>query len=151
MNILFVCTGNTCRSPMAEWFFRDLCTKNGAKTKINIQSAGTSAAEGYPASEYVLSILRKNGIEAGSHRSQTLTPELLEWSDIAIAMTQSHLGTIIRLSEELRKKPKAKLLSEFSKKTSSISDPFGAGEDIYEECFSEMKKHLCNFYAIIDK
>jgi len=151
LNILFVCTGNTCRSPMAEWFFRDLCDKKKTSGKFNIQSAGTGAIDGWPASENAIATLQKNGIDAHSHRSQRLTPELLQWADIAIAMTQSHLGVIINLSQNLSKKPEAKLLSEFSKKHNPISDPFGSGTDIYEDCFSEMKKHLCNLYDIIEK
>jgi protein-tyrosine-phosphatase len=66
-------------------------------------------------------------------------------------MTQSHLSCILKLSEKLEKVPEARLLSEFSGGETSISDPFGGGADVYEECFSQMKEHLCCLYDKIDR
>jgi len=151
MNILFVCTGNTCRSPMAEGFFRHLCKVNTPKKLINIQSAGTGAADGCGASENAIKVLDELGINLRNHRSQKLTSTLLEWSDLAIAMTQNHFSNIRNLALQIEKKPEIKLLSEFSDKSLGISDPFGGNLEIYKDCFCEMKKHLCNLYARIEK
>jgi len=98
MNILFVCTGNTCRSPMAEGFFRYLCQAKNPRKLINIKSAGTGAIDGCPASENSIKILDELGINLRTHRSQKLTSSLLEWSDLVIAMTHSHFSNIRNLS-----------------------------------------------------
>lgn len=136
---------------MAEWFFKDLCIKRKTLYKINIQSAGIGAIDGMPASENTLSILKKHGIDASSHRSQKLTSSHIKWADIVIAMTQSHLDDIKKISYSFDRKPEMKLLSEYSLNRISISDPFGGEASLYEECFSEMKKYLYAFYDIIEK
>lgn len=151
MNILFVCTGNTCRSPMAEVFFSHLCKERNSKKLFNVQSAGTSATEGCGASENTIRVLDELDVNLRNHRSRKLSSELLEWADLVIAMTQSHLAIIQRLSSTIEKKPEIKLLSQFSDSSSGISDPFGGDVETYKECFCEMKKHLRNLYDRIDK
>ncbi|GAA0290280.1 protein-tyrosine phosphatase [Gracilibacillus halotolerans] len=82
MNILFVCTGNTCRSPMAAAMFQ-------ARTKHNVQSAGIFASYGAPASAHTMEILRENNITY-EHSSQPVTEELLDWADLVLTMTTQH-------------------------------------------------------------
>ncbi|MGP4079379.1 arsenate reductase/protein-tyrosine-phosphatase family protein [Pseudalkalibacillus sp. R45] len=89
MNILFVCTGNTCRSPMAEALLRHY--SNG---KIEVQSAGIYAAYGSPASAQSIEVLKDEGISC-NHKSQPLTEDLVEWADLILTMTTQHKQAII--------------------------------------------------------
>ncbi|GAE92516.1 low molecular weight protein tyrosine phosphatase [Gracilibacillus boraciitolerans JCM 21714] len=82
MNILFVCTGNTCRSPMAQAILQ-------RKTNHHVQSAGIFAGQGSPASEGASQVLRQQGISY-DHQSQPVTKELMEWADLVLTMTQQH-------------------------------------------------------------
>lgn len=136
---------------MAEGFFRHLCTTKNPKKFINIQSAGTGAVDGCPASENAIKILDEFSINLRIHRSQKLTSSLLEWSDLAIAMSKSHFVNIQNLCLQIEKKPEIKLLSDFSGNSLGISDPFGGDLETYKECFYEMKKHLSNLYDRIEK
>ncbi|UOQ50243.1 low molecular weight protein arginine phosphatase [Gracilibacillus caseinilyticus] len=81
-NILFVCTGNTCRSPMAQAIIQH-------KSHINVQSAGIFAGEGAPASQGTKEVLHAKGIPF-QHQSQPVTASLLEWADVVLTMTQNH-------------------------------------------------------------
>lgn len=89
MNILFVCTGNTCRSPMAEAILR-----HHADDSLKVRSAGLFASAGSPASHQSMQVLKDNGIDI-DHRSQPLNEELVEWADLILTMTSQHKQAII--------------------------------------------------------
>ncbi|MBN1863549.1 MAG: hypothetical protein JW808_01475, partial [Victivallales bacterium] len=88
MHVLFVCSGNTCRSPMAEGYLRHLLEKGG-RGDITVSSAGTSTADGMPPSRHSVEALKEHGIDISGHRSTGLTVELLKRSDMVVAMTTS--------------------------------------------------------------
>ena len=146
MNILFVCTGNTCRSPMAGAYFKSLCEKS-ARPDIIVETAGTFAGEGEPASAQSVAVMKDYGIDLSTHKSSTLTKGKIDAADLIIAMTASHRHHIGSMSASALKKTKT--LLEFAQNNGNISDPFGGTEKIYSDCFSEMKEALDNLFLEI--
>ncbi|WP_157812087.1 low molecular weight protein arginine phosphatase [Alteribacter populi] len=95
--VLFVCTGNTCRSPLAEAIFKE--KTKGNSIGFEARSAGIHAMEGMPISEGSKAALQERGL-AHDHQSQSVTPKLLDWADIVLTMTQGHKRRIIELFPE---------------------------------------------------
>lgn len=87
MRILFVCTGNTCRSPMAEGIFRKLARERGFHAEVS--SAGVATVEGLPISRHAQGVLQDLGIE-DQITSTPLHAELIEWADLILTLTQGH-------------------------------------------------------------
>ena len=148
VRILFVCTGNICRSPMAEGYFRSLCEKS-KRSDINVVSAGTYAGNTFPASSQAVRIMSDYGIDISKHKSQQITKELLNVSDLTVVMTRTHKERILAAFKPVSSK--VFLLHEFDSGIKDVFDPFGGNHDIYNSCFSEMKKALDNLFLDIDK
>src|ERR1700681_2260509 len=109
MNIVFICTGNTCRSPMAEAIARKAAVERGL-ANVEVSSAGTSAWEGAPASDGALLVALERGMDLNEHRAQTLTRDIVQSSDIILAMGPHHLERIEALGGE----GKGFLLSDYA-------------------------------------
>jgi protein-tyrosine-phosphatase len=92
-HILFVCTGNTCRSPIAERLLADKSRKAGLD--LQVQSAGVAATGGSPLSEHARALLEQRGID-GKGRSQAVNQPLVDWADVILTMTMNHKNILIQ-------------------------------------------------------
>jgi protein arginine phosphatase len=132
--ILFVCTGNTCRSPMAEAIL-----KNKNIEGIEVKSAGVFAANGSEASKHARQVLDENQI-LHNHQSSLLTSADVEWADLILTMTGSHKSAILGYFPESA--AKLYTLKEFTGETlmQDVADPFGGPVYMYRETYVELEK-----------
>ena len=140
MRILFVCTGNTCRSPLAEGLARKVIVER-ALGDVDVMSAGTSAWDGAPASDGALLVGMERSIDLGHHRAQTLTRELVRDADLVLAMGPHHLERI----EALGGTGRAYLLTDYASRgatTRPINDPIGGELDLYRTTVDELDQEI---------
>lgn len=140
--VMFVCTGNTCRSPMAEGGLRKLLENKEIKD-IEVYSSGTGAATGFPATVYAIEAVRVWYADIRQHVSQPLTSELIRQADLIFCMTSSHCYEVIRMVPDARKKTFVlKNYPELGCDGEGIEDPIGEPLDMYNQTFLEIGEEL---------
>jgi len=149
-SVLFVCTGNICRSPIAEGLFRQLV---GNRKDIEVSSAGVHAVRGQPPSLYAVQVCETSGVDISNLRSQPLTTSLVERATHIFAMTGAHLETIQLLFPQGA--DKSYLLREFEEPGTTVwrdvPDPIGLGRDVYEVCAGTIKNALPSVLAFVEQ
>jgi protein-tyrosine-phosphatase len=143
-SVLFVCTGNTCRSPLAEKLFKKmLAEKLGCSVEqlpargYIVRSAGVAAYPGDSASEYSLLVGQEFGIDLSQHRSQPVNAQLLEEATDVVAMTGGHAAMLFMRFPSFDKD-----LQLLGGNAGDLPDPIGGDLDLYRECAKTIQRHL---------
>jgi protein-tyrosine-phosphatase len=140
MNILFVCSGNTCRSPLAEAIARRMLDLAG-RSDVHVSSAGTNAWDGSSASDGSILVGMERGLDLSGHRSRKLTPEIVASSDLILVMSDQHLDVV----REMNPDANVHLLAGFAAGESpgrAVQDPFGGDLSSYRETADDLEREL---------
>jgi protein-tyrosine-phosphatase len=137
MHILFVCTGNTCRSPMAEGLLRAALAAKGLD-QVTVSSAGTGAWDGAPVSEGSYLVGLEQGLDLSEHRARLLTRDVVRSADLILVMSGHHVARVTELGGE----DKVHLLGTYAGREegqSEVNDPYGADLTAYRTTFAELQ------------
>jgi glycine hydroxymethyltransferase len=142
--IVFVCTGNICRSPMAEGLFHHL---NPDKKQWTAESAGIAATPGQPPSDHSVTVMKELAIDISGQRSQALTSELVDRAYQLVVMTYGHLDAI--LMHFPAASDKVVLLRQFAYPEGgerplnlNLSDPIGQSVEVYRQCREQIREAM---------
>ncbi len=148
--VLFICTGNICRSPMAEGLFRHV---NKGRRDIQVFSAGIGATPGQPPSAHAVQALKELGIDISRQRSRQLSADLVEQADYIFGMTHSHVDTVMLLYPKAAEK--TFLLREFDDTLDifekDISDPIGGSYEVYLNCRDQIEQGIVSIMRFIEQ
>ncbi|MGA0111598.1 MAG: serine hydroxymethyltransferase [Chthoniobacterales bacterium] len=145
--VLFICTGNVCRSPMAEGLLRSMAR---GRADIEVAAAGLGAGRGQPPSLHSIDALRAEGIDISGIRSQPVSAGLLESADFIFTMTRDHADMLLLLYPEMAPKVRLLRFDEAAKGgRADVTDPIGGTRETYEACKADIKRALPRVFAIV--
>jgi protein-tyrosine-phosphatase len=135
-NLLFVCSGNTCRSPLAEAIAARAVHDRGW-SHVAVRSAGTGATSGAAASENSVTVAAEHGLDLSAHAARGLTAELVDWADLILTMSSAHMFAVAELGGAER----VAMLTDFLEGAGvgdPIEDPFGGDADAYRRAYEQI-------------
>lgn len=146
MLVLFVCTGNTCRSPMAEGIFRAMITDNGMRD-IQVASAGISAGEGGAASENAVDVVKQYGGDISDHRSRIVSDVLMQQVGLVLTMAGKHRQNLKQRYPQYAGKIFTLHEYAFGDSYTDIADPYSKNLSSYEATAEDIKRCLDKLVA----
>lgn len=147
--VLIVCTGNTCRSPMGEAILRSILPADLSE-QVTVSSAGSSASEGMPAATYAIQTASSRGLDLTKHRSRPLTAALLREADLTLAMEPAHVAAARSLAPDTA--DRIHLVTEHGAEggaNGGVRDPISGGPDDYADTFNRIRSHMLRWLPVI--
>lgn len=148
--ILFVCTGNTCRSPIAQALLSNFISKHGddhQKQDLQILSAGTHTQDGLPAAHEAIQVMSEEMIDLGRHRTSSLTENLIRQADYILTMSVRQCNCLM---ERFPDKNSIFAIKQFAAgEPGDVIDPYGTGIEAYRKCLKELKQLMPGIVARI--
>src|SRR6185503_461465 len=139
MNLVFVCSGNTCRSPMAEALARKIAERRGIQD-LSVSSAGTNAWENSTATDEALFVGMERELDLTGHRARKLTPAIVSEADLIFVMTPGHLEQV----KQLGGRGKVHVIDEYASGITNqgITDPYGGDLEAYRQTADVLEQEL---------
>lgn len=151
MNLLFVCTGNTCRSPLAEVIARAEADARGW-SDVSCVSAGTFAFPGQPAAGPGIAVAAAHGLDLSTHGSRELAPELLEWADLIVGMEASHAEAATRWMPDADVRVMTDFLpAEEERSGRGVPDPYGGDLETYEATWALLTLAMRGLFDVLQE
>ena len=150
-NILFVCTGNICRSPFAQGLFTKSVAQKGSKG-LTAESAGLLALPGNSATYMAQRVAAEYGVDLSDHKAKFVSKDLVAWSDLILVMEKSHEDTLLANFPEAT--DKARLIRHFARfgsKSRGIADPYGLEYDAYRFCFLDIEDAISGLIEFLSE
>ena len=142
--ILFVCTGNTCRSPMAAAVLQACIEKDGRQAEVQAESAGLTAMEGDGTAENAVLAAKAQGMELSRHRARRLTASMVQQAALVLTMTAKHKAAILSAMPEAS--GKVFVFTEYADFSGDITDPFGGDFARYTQCLQDMQRCMAGIW-----
>lgn len=146
-SILFVCSANQCRSPMAEVIFKKLVRDKGEEANWRIESAGVWAYQGAPATDHARQVMGERELDLSQHLSQPVDHALLSQFDVIVVMTLDHKRTLIEQFPSITNR--INLLRELGGGRGDFADPIGGSLETYRDTANELETLLRRGFSTI--